>query len=603
MFDPEDYEPGHESERTDGKGWAGERTGSGKEPKSVFLRMQQEGGEEAPPAQSEDYMNFIVKYNPNVLGPADFPSGERFQVINDLYAVIYEPLERNPDFEISSYSYNSIPKCYTCMDAEAVSASGAARLHDHPYLKLRGRGTAVAIIDSGIDYRNPLFRDGNGSRILCIWDQTIPGGASELASFGRVFTKAEIDAALESENPLEAVPSVDVGGHGTMLAGAAAGNTVSEDGFSGAAPEAMLIVVRLKPAKKYLREFYLLPQDAEVFQEDDIMMAVSFAIRCAQMHGVPLSVCLGVGTNQGAHQGCSPLSQYLAFAAGFSQNAFSIAAGNEGAARHHYQGVFNESEPENIVDLRVGEDTYGFTMEFWGYPPEVYTVSLQSPTGEELEVSTSLRSGTQNLSFVFVETRVQVNYVLMERYSGNTLIYFRFRNPAPGIWRLKISGRDRKNSRYHIWLPARGMISPETYFLESSPYNTVTSPGDAAEAMTAAAYRHRDDSLYLESSRGFTPNGAVKPNFAAPGVDIRVPLPGGGYGEASGSSLAAAQAAGITALLFEWAIVRGNEPYFSGISVKNFLQRSARREENLTYPNREWGYGRLDLYRAFELLT
>ena len=121
--------------------------------------------------------------------------------------------------------------------------------------------------------------------------------------------------------------------------------------------------------------------------------------------------------------------------------------------------------------------------------------------------------------------------------------------------------------------------------------------------MTAAAYRHRDDSLYLESSRGFTPNGAVKPNFAAPGVDIRVPLPGGGYGEASGSSLAAAQAAGITALLFEWAIVRGNEPYFSGISVKNFLQRSARREENLTYPNREWGYGRLDLYRAFELLT
>lgn len=564
-----------------------------------------EGGEGTVPAQSENYMDFIVKYNRNVLGPAEFQQEGDFQVINDLYAILYEPMERNSaaNFEINSYSYNSIPKCYTYMDAEAIGASGITRLHNHPYLKLRGSGTAIAVIDSGIDYQNPVFRDGNGSRILCLWDQTLPGGRSELAPFGRVFTKREIDEALASEDPLALVPSVDANGHGTMLAGTAAGSSVPEESFSGAAPEAMLIVVKLKPAKRYLREFYLLPEEAEVFQEDDIMLAVDFAIRCAQRHRLPLSVCLGLGTNQGSHQGYGPLSQYLVFAAGFSQNAFSVAAGNEGAARRHFQGSFDEREPVNLADLRVGEDTAGFTMEFWGNPPEVYTVSIQSPTGEELEVSTSLRSGTQNLSFVFVETRIQVNYVLMERYSGSTLIYFRFQNPAPGIWRLKISGRDRKNSAYHIWLPAQGMISPGTYFLESSPYSTVTSPGDAAEVMTAAAYEYHDDSLYLQSSRGFTPSGMVKPNFAAPGVGIRVPLLNGRFGEASGSSLAAAQTAGAAALLFEWAVVRGNAPYFSGISVKNFLQRSAGREETLTYPNREWGYGRLDLYGAFELLT
>ena len=149
------------------------------------------------------------------------------------------------------------------------------------------------------------------------------------------------------------------------------------------------------------------------------------------------------------------------------------------------------------------------------------------------------------------------------------------------------------------------MISEETYFLESSPEYTVTAPGDAVNGMTVTAYQYRDDSLYSKASRGYNTDNVVKPDFAAPGVDMKAAAsgPAGTYTQSSGTSLAAAQTSGIAALLFEWAIIRGNEPFFSGNSVKNYLRRGSVREEDMQYPNPEWGYGRIDLYHTFELLT
>ena len=242
-------------------------------------------------------------------------------------------------------------------------------------------------------------------------------------------------------------------------------------------------------------------------------------------------------------------------------------------------------------------------MEFWGEPPEIYNLSLQSPTGEILEISSSLGDVTQELSFVFVETRVQVNYVSIERQTGYTLVFFRFIQPAQGIWRILVRGRDGQNVSFHMWLPVQGLISEETYFLESSPYNTVTAPGDSLESITVTAYQYRDNSLYIQAGRGFMPDGSIVPQLAAPGVQIRIPQLNGLYGYASGTSLSTAQTAGAAALLFEWAVVRKNSPFFTGSSVKNYLIRGAKREEKLQYPNRDWGFGRLDLYRTFELLT
>ena len=558
--------------------------------------------ESVSPAQNEMYADFIVKYMGDFQEDLGDVPGFSFQKINGIYGVVYAPLTEIGTLNINTYSYSFIPKCYTHMDLGSLSASGITRLQEHPYLQLKGSGTAVAVVDSGIDYRNPVFQNEMGSRILCIWDQTLEGDGKEVP-YGRVFWKKDIDQALASGNPLEIVPSVDTDGHGTRMAAIAAGNYFPEENFSGAAPEAMLIIVKVKPAKKYLREFYLFPAEAEIFQENDIMTGMDFAVRIANDRRMPLSLCLGIGSSQGAHIGKNPLSLYVDYISQYSLISVSIAAGNEGAARHHYAGRFTDRENQASAELRVGNKEPGFTMEFWGEPPEIYNLSLQSPTGEILDISASLGEVTQELSFVFVETRVKVNYVSIERQTGYTLVYFQFIQPAPGIWRIFVRGRDGQNVGFHIWLPVQGLISEETYFLEPSPYNTVTAPGDSLESITVTAYQYRDNSLYVQASRGFMPDGNVVPQVAAPGVQIRIPQLNGLYGNASGTSLSAAQTAGAAALLFEWAVIRGNQPYFTGSSVKNYITRGAEREERMQYPNRDWGFGRMDLYHTFELLA
>lgn len=564
------------------------------------------GAQSENPAQSQRFGDFIVKYMQNVKDTMELFPGTSFQAINEIFGVLYVPLESMGELEVTGTSYNSIPKCYTYMDMEAAGASGITRLHDHPYLKLRGKGTAVAVIDSGIDYQNAVFRNAGGSRIAYLWDQSLEDGtdiAGTEVPYGRLFRKNDIDQALAFEDPFSVVPSRDTNGHGTALAGIAAGNMVPGENFTGAAPEATLIIIKVKPAKQYLRNFYLYPPDAEVFQENDVMMAIAYAISWAKKLEMPLSICLGIGSSQGAHLGTNALSQYVDYVANFSQVSVSVAAGNEGNTRNHSTGIFSQGREQVVTELRVAEREQGFTMEFWGEPPEIYGLSIQSPTGEILEVSSSIGSRTQELSFVFVETKVYVNYILIERQTGYSLVYIRFFHPASGIWKIFTQARNRQNVQFHMWLPVEGLISQDTYFLEPSPYTTVTAPGDARNSITTTAYQHRDGSIYIAAGRGYTPDGMITPHLAAPGVNVKVPLVRGGFGTRSGTSISAAQTAGIAALLFEWAIIRDNQPFFTGSGVKYYLQRGARREENMQYPNPEWGYGKVNLYHTFELLT
>lgn len=561
------------------------------------------GAQTENPAQSQRFGDFIVKYMQDVQDTMELFPGTSFQAINEIFGVLYVPLESMGEIEVTGISYNSIPKCYTYMDMEAAGASGLTRLHDHPYLKLRGKGTAVAVIDSGIDYQNAVFRNAGGSRIAYLWDQSLEDESDTEVPYGRLFRKKDIDLALASEDPFSVVPCRDTNGHGTALSGIAAGNMVPGENFTGAAPEATLIIIKVKPAKQYLRNFYLYPPDAEVFQENDVMRAIAYAISWAKKLEMPLSICLGIGSSQGAHLGTNALSQYVDYVANFSQVSVSVAAGNEGNTRNHSTGIFSQGREQIVTELRVAEREQGFTMEFWGEPPEIYGLSIQSPTGEILEVSSSIGSRTQELSFVFVETKVYVNYILIERQTGYSLVYIRFFHPASGIWKIFTQARNQQNVQFHIWLPVEGLISQDTYFLEPSPYTTVTAPGDARNSITATAYQHRDGSIYIAAGRGYTPDGMITPHLAAPGVNVKVPLVRGGFGTRSGTSISAAQTAGIASLLFEWAIIRDNQPFFTGSSVKYYLQRGARREENMQYPNPEWGYGKVDLYHTFELLT
>lgn len=289
-----------------------------------------------PPAQDEQYGDFILRYAQETKKEYIDQPDAKITSINESFGVLYLPLSQTGSLEINSYTYASFPKCYTFMDVDAQNTAQIMRIQSHPYLQLQGEGTVIAVIDSGIDYQNPIFRDGDRSRIAYIWDQTILGDKDERVPYGKVFTEDEISRAIHVENPETIVPSVDESGHGTAIAGLAAGNPVAVKKFSGAAPKATIIVVKLKKAKTYLREFYQYPPQAAVFQENDIMLGVAFAVKTAREMGMPVSICLGVGSSQGAHIGDSELSRYLNYINEDSNVSVSVAVGNEGAAQHHY---------------------------------------------------------------------------------------------------------------------------------------------------------------------------------------------------------------------------------------------------------------------------
>ena len=559
-----------------------------------------------PAAIDENYGDFIFNYSASISYLEYLQQFYPTNVVNDTYAIIYAPLSDALQMSLNSYSYGSFPNYYVPMDTQSMNASGITRLHNQPYIPLRGNQTAVAIIDSGIDYTNDVFRNSDGSsRIAYLWDQTIiSDNTPPTLNYGTEYTKEDIDRALQTENPFDLVPSQDTSGHGTFTAGIAAGGENIQEQFVGAAPEATLIVVKLKPAKQYIHDFFFLPDDALIYQEDDIMTALSYVKNCAQRLGdIPLSICIPLGSNMGAHLGSSPLAAFINSLNRQSQVVVSVAGGNEGNARHHFTATLESSVGSFEVELKVGEEQQGFTLELWGDSPTTQQVTLQSPSGEIQPLYLEPPYSQQTIRFVFVNTIVFVNFILIENQSGRQLVMFRFQNPAPGIWKFAIQNKTPHTVTFHMWLPVTPLTLEDTYFLRSSPNNTITEPGNAQNVITAVAYNHRDDSIYLNSSRGFSPDNTIVPTLAAPGVDVRGPLPRNRYTTRSGSSIAAAHVCGAAALFLQWAIVYGNIPFLNGIGVKNYLIRGSRRPRNIEYPNPEWGYGILDLYNVFETLT
>ena len=476
-----------------------------------------------------------------------------------------------------------------------------------------GQGILIGMIDTGIDYTNPLFQNPDGtSRILRLWDQTIesentPEAAAGFQPFyGTVYSQEDLNRALASEQPLELVPSTDTSGHGTFLAGVAAGRQIqSPTTFSGAAPDAALAVVRLKPAKQYLREFFAVPPDADAYQENDIMAAAAFLLGVAGQYQMPLVLCLGVGTSQGSHSGISPLAMQLQALSGTRGFACVTGAGNETGFRHHYFGNLSPDQEYEDVELRVADSTSGFSMELWADVSELYTVGFVSPSGEVIERIPMTVGQETTISFQLDATRILISYQITESSSGRFLAFLRFTGPAPGIWHIRVYPTLFVAGQFHIWLPMQGFLTEDTGFLRPDPDITITDPGNAPLLLTVSTYNHVTGSLYIHSSRGFTATGQIKPDFAAPGVEVQGPgIPPGTsrLSRQTGSSVATAITAGAVACLFSWGFTQGNDTTLTSISVKSILIRGAERKEAFRYPNRQWGYGTLNLYQAFLLM-
>jgi Subtilase family. len=316
----------------------------------------------------------------------------------------------------------------------------------------------------------------------------------------------------------------------------------------------------------------------------------------------PIVICIALGSSQGAHDGLGTLSTYVSVTASIPGVGIIVAAGNEGNARRHYSGRVDPSTGYDTVDLNVAENEPGFSMEIWGISPDIYSVDILSPSGEYIPRIVAGRNEHRVVNFIFEETIIYVDFQMVEGQSGEQLILMRFEKPSAGIWRFNVYESGGLNRGFNIWLPMAGFISEGTYFIRSDPYTTILTLGNALNSLTVTAYNDADDSLYLNSSRGFTTTNRIKPEVAAPGVNVLGPTLGGGFADFTGTSVAAAHTAGIAALIFEWGYIRGNIPLMSTVEMRNLLIRGARRDADAVYPNRDWGYGILDLYNVFDAL-
>lgn len=570
---------------------------------------------------SEDYADFIYNYSSqNVLSPTGpLLSGACTEFVTQNYAIFYVPLNSILPLSLEKYAYYSIPNLFTPLDTSSMDASGILSTFNTPALANKGAGTMIGFLDTGIDYTNRLFRKPNGTtRILGIWDQTLPVDTDELppgvpdyfrmsgASYGTEFTEEQINEALASDDPLSLVPSRDTNGHGTFIAGIAAGGSLPDDSFTGAAPECSLVVVKLKRAKRYLRDYYLIPEDATAFQENDIMMGIKYLRVMAHRYRMPLVILIALGSNMGSHEGLSPLSTSIQDVTRFLGFSAVIAAGNETGLSHHFEGIIPSDEPYQDVEIRVGEEESrrGFVLELWATNSDTYSVGFVSPTGEAISRIPIISGNETRIPFLLEDTVITVNYQLIEALTGRQLIFMRFEEPTVGIWRIRVYNSQFFTGSYHMWLPVEGFISDQTVFLNPSPNNTITLPGNSPSPLTIGAYNHLNNSIYIHSSRGYTLSNVIKPDLAAPGVDVYGPALTGPpdtvpMTRRTGTSVAAAHAAGAVANLMSWGFVEGNDRSMSEAAIRSYLVRGAKRNPALSYPNREWGYGALDLFQTF----
>lgn len=486
---------------------------------------------------------------------------------------------------------------------DAVEESNISTFHDYPFGELRGNGIIIGFIDTGIDYTNPIFKfEDNTTRVVNIWDQSIEGTGGSLYPYGTIYTEEQINEALRSSDPFSIVPSRDENGHGTMLAGIAAGNERGVlGGYVGGAPDASIAIVKLKPAKAYLKEAYLIKEGAVAYQENDYLTGINYLLQLAVELGKPIAICTAIGSNQGGHDGTTIVERYLQEASVFENVIFALSAGNEANQGHHYNGRVTQGG-SSLFEINVGENERGFSMDLWVTSPDKLAVSVRTPLGGDTGRVPINDIRVQTYTFPLENAKIQIEYVGLEINSGEQSIRFRFITPTPGIWAVVVYGENVVDGSYNVWLPREGFVERETVFLQPNVNMTITTPANAYESLVVGAYNGTDQSIFAGSSRGPTRNMVNLPSLVAPGVNVLAPNLTGGYSRYSGTGVATAVTISACALLLEWAILEGNLRFINTLVAKTILIRGARRNPNQPYPNNIEGYGKLDFQNSLALI-
>ena len=482
-----------------------------------------------------------------------------------------------------------------------LDASGITQIYNQPYLDLDGRDVLVGIVDTGIDFTQPAFiRDDGTSKIRYLYDQTGIGNAPEGFAIGTEYTNAQINEALKSPNPYDVVPQRDTSGHGTFVASIAAGRKLGD--FVGAARGTDIIAVKLPLAKPfYLDAFFVPPTQQNAFSSSSVMVGVEYILKKAHELEKPVAICIGLGTNFGGHDGFSVFAEYLGGVASQKGVCLCTAAGNESQARHHMEGKLKSAGETQNVDIRVGDDAGNVMVSLWNTISDRLSVAIRSPSGELVSRIAAKAGPSKETKLLLERSVVVVRYFFPEEVSGAQLTVVQIRNATPGLWTIIVHGDIVLDGTFHCWLPLTGFVDESVEFLSASPYYTITSPGTMLHSICCGAYNSYNNSLYINSSWGPTRTPMMAPDLVAPGVNVLGYLPGGPQAM-SGTSIATAITTGACALLLQWGIVEENDVALSTYQIRAYLIRGCSRSAAMSYPNTQWGYGKLDLMQTFHLM-
>jgi len=548
--------------------------------------------------------DFVVRANEYYINEIqNYPFIRVTQLLSDYYILGYinSADSENLTEILGTNYYSSLPYVMGLLDRSALESSGIIQVQEQSFLELTGNGVLIGIIDTGIDYTNPVFRFEDGtSKIVSIYDQTITTSPPENFLFGTEYTNSQINEALTLQDPLQTVPSTDDVGHGTFLASLAAGRQI--DDFRGAAPDSELVVVKLRSARKFVRDSYLVPEDnLNVYESTDVMVGIEYILQKARELGRPVAICLGIGTNLGSHDGSTLFEQYLGLVANITGVCICTGAGNESQDRHHARVTVPSTNGTAELNINTQNEQSGIYLSILNTASDRISVSLKSPTGEVVGRIPAKGGTTYTSRLVLERARVTIEYYFPLSISSGQATIIKIENATPGIWTVTLYGDIVLDGMVDAYLPLSSIGYQNVEFLEPDPNYTITVPGTSPAIITCGAYNDEDNSLFINSSWGPTRLPASSPDFVAPGVRVTGIYPTG-IGFMSGTSVATAITTGACALMLQWGIVEKNAITLDTFQIKGYLIRGCTRDNIREYPNPQWGFGKLDLYNSFNLL-
>lgn len=508
--------------------------------------------------------------------------------------------------DVPAIIYIEVRSPYVLQDISPESIDEISSIKVNPYLNLDGTGVLVGMIDSGIDYLNPEFiREDGTSRIEVIWDQTVQVENSNYY-VGTEFSNNDINKAIQrsrnGENPYDIVPSKDENGHGTKMAGIIGARGYKSE-IRGIANNSNYAVVKLIPSpnfEKQLRENGV--PVVPVYNSGEVLSGIEFLNAYALKVRKPIVIFIGVGTTIGAHNANNIISRYLTNISDRRGIVIVAGTGNEGGSEGHYSDIIKYTGEENKIELNIAKEMKYFTMLVWVSRPSKMAINVISPSGEESKYISSQVNKEKMVRYILINTSLRVNYYDPDIYTGNQVIMLRFDNIKKGIWTIRLRGDYVLNCSFHIWLYPSKLLPQGTKFLKPNPYNTLTIPSTAVNVVTVAYYNSNNDTSVAESGRGYNVDGSINPDITTGGVNILTTTPGGNIQAVSGSSVATAIVAGLCSLMLQWGIVDKNDIQMFSTKVRSYLIYGANRKNNDTYPNRENGFGYLNIKNTFEFI-